>query len=78
MNEELIEVARELGARLFALQAGLIAVIKTHPDPKAFAAALQVAEDAGMSNMQYLPWSDEQIATYQRTVQVLREQIPAP
>ena len=76
MNEELIEVARELGARLFALQAGLIAVIKAHPDPKSLAAALDVTEDAGMSSMLYLQWTDDQIATYRDSVQTLRQAIP--
>ncbi len=75
MNEELTEVARELGARIFALQAVLVAVIRTHPHPNLLAPALAAAEDAGLANMLYL-WPDEAMNTYRATVASLRGQIP--
>lgn len=75
MDEETTALARELGARIFALQAGLIAVIKTHPHPILLAPALAAAEDAGLANMLYL-WPDEAMNTYRATVASLRGQIP--
>lgn len=74
-DKEIAEIARDIGARLFALQAGLMAVIATHPNPKALRAALQEAEDAGMSNMLYV-WGDPQIAIYRDTIQTLAKQTP--
>lgn len=66
---------RELAARLFALQAALIAVIETHPEAQALDAALSAAEDAGLANMLYL-WPEEHLQVYRTTVQILRDRIP--
>ena len=76
MSDELTEVARDIGARLFAMQAGLLAVIATHPNPQGLATALTNFEDAGLANMQYLPWSEDHISVYRASIQLLREKIP--
>lgn len=39
------DVLRDLGARLFALQAGLMAVIRTHPNPQALSEALDLTQE---------------------------------
>lgn len=75
MNEETTEAMRSLGARLFALQAGLMAVIKTHPHPRQLEQALTEAEDAGLANMLY-HWNDTHLDQYRRTLKALADQIP--
>lgn len=74
-EEEALATFRDIGARLFALQAGLMAVIKTHPNPQALAAALAVTEDAGVSNMLYA-WEESHLDVYRNVVRQLRDQIP--
>ncbi len=63
---------RSLGARLFALQAGLNALFTTHPDPVAAAAALDRYAEGGLANMLQTHMTDQHIATYQQTVAQLR------
>lgn len=75
MEKEVKDMFRDLAARNFALQAGLIAVIQTHPHPQALKSAMIQAEDAGMSNMIY-KWEDQHLETYRKTVQQLSDQIP--
>ena len=74
-EEETLATFRDIGARLFALQAGLMAVIKTHPRPKELAAALLRSEDAGLANMLY-QWEDSHLNVYRNVVRQLRDQIP--
>ncbi len=75
MDSEIESVLRATNARLFALQAGLMAVIRSHPHPEQLAQALNLMEEAGMSNMLYV-YPDEHVAAYRNTVQQLRDQIP--
>jgi hypothetical protein len=72
MEKELADLFRDQAARIFALQAGLMAAFKTHPLPTALADALARCEDAGMSNMLY-QWEDGHLDLYRKTVQQLRD-----
>ena len=74
MDKETTELARDIGARLMALQAGLSAVIRSHPDPKEFLHCLDQLEEGGLARMLNLPWSEDQISTYQDTIASLRLQ----
>ena len=74
-EEETLATFRDIGARIFALQAGLMAVIKIHPNPQDLADALTEAEDAGLANMLYL-WDESHLDVYRKTVRQLRDQIP--
>ena len=76
MNDEIEKLGRDLGARLFALQAGLLAVMSAHPQPQVLRQKLDAFEQGALASMLNLTWTDQQIAAYRRTVDQLREQIP--
>lgn len=76
MDEETVDAIRDLASRHFALQAGVIALIRTHPNPQALLEELNRAESAGLSNLLTLPWQDHHVETFQSTVETLRMQIP--
>ena len=73
-NKEFIDAARDLGARLFALQAGLMAVMRIHPQPQALAKELDLCGQAAQSNMEALPWSEENLQTFHATMALLKSQ----
>lgn len=73
MNEDTMDSMRELIAQIAALQTGLTALIRSHPNPKNFRESLDFVESWMLANAQY-DWSDEQITRYSQTIQSLRTQ----
>ena len=67
---------RDLGARLFALQAGLMAVMRTHPNPQALSEALDLTQEPPKAVMLGLAWSDSTLEKFDKTLAQLRGQIP--
>lgn len=70
------DVLRDLGATLFALQAGLMAVIRTHPNPQALSEALDLTQEPPKAVMLGLAWPDSTLDKFDKTLEQLRGQIP--
>jgi DNA-binding MurR/RpiR family transcriptional regulator len=76
MNEDDTKDAlRDLGARVFALQAGLMAVMRTHPNPQELSAALDLIQEPPKAVMLGLTWSDSTLEKFDQTLKQLRDQI---
>lgn len=75
MNEEFLSTVRDINAHIFALQAGLMAVIQDHPEPKKLRLRLDALEEALLANM-LNAWPDDHIAIFQEDVKALRGKIP--
>lgn len=76
MDDESLDAMRSAMARIFALQASVYALIRTHPQPEAFAVELERCNQTVLSNLLTMTWTDKQVDAYHSSMATAKKQIP--
>jgi hypothetical protein len=75
MDEETKQAMRGLGARLFAIQAAVMAIARTHQNSAALLDALDEMQQAPLAMFLNLPWPEEDLDKFRQTLEQIRDQI---
>jgi hypothetical protein len=75
MEEDTKAAVRRLSARMYALQAGVIALIQTHPEPQALHTAIDANAEDPLAILLNTQWPEADLKVFRSTIALLQSKI---